>query len=210
MYWTICDRPREGPDEGRQGPHLITQSSYILIILFIYPGRGVPPPPPRITLFAMSPCTDPKYTTPVTITNRTHTYPQSYTPPPCLSEARAPPHPMLTRLLPAARTHIFSHLRPLISSPLTGPQGLVLSLRDFLALSLPPAPLKSLLSIYESSSFSLCVSLSISLPLFIIPFFSRSLFSQESETEKGVAFSTQEPQPSPFVLYYKQTPHILK
>lgn len=57
-----------------------------------------------------------------------------------LAEARAF-QPGSKVSLPEARTHIVSHrCLPLpTSSPPTGPQGLRLSLRDFLTLSLPPA-----------------------------------------------------------------------
>lgn len=107
-------------------------------------------------VFALSRCTDPKYTPPVTIIHRTHTYTHllGHT---LLIEARVFP-PACKASSCSTYTHSFPS-PPSISSPPTGPQGLELSLR--LSRTFPSACclFESLLSIYESLCLSFCVSI---------------------------------------------------
>lgn len=218
VSWIDCAIEQEkGEDEGgggcKFGPHLINQSNYIFIILFIYPGHGILLPTPCRTLFAVSRCTDPKYTLPVTITNRT--------PPPhhhhhhsVLLRGVCSPHlpkpPNCEAFSCSTYTHSFpsppSHLIPSDWPPGSGAYSVRLSCTLSSSCSL-----KSLLSIYESSFLSLYVSISINLSLPIIPFSPLShASSPKKEKQKeggggGVSTQGEEPEPSPFEFYYKQT-----
>lgn len=131
----MCSRAREGADRG--GSALTSPCIYIFMILFIYLGRSIPPilrlRPAGfcVIFFAVSRCTDPKYTFPITITHRTHTctYLSGHTTPPTYRGACVPPGSQASSC--STYTHSFPLLPPPVSPPLTSPEGLKLSLKTF-------------------------------------------------------------------------------
>ncbi len=185
---TVCvqsSRGRGGSGSGgaKVGPHQSVQLYFhdFVYLPWIRRPSDSPPPPCRILcyLFAVSQCTDPKYTPPVKIAYRTHTCTHSSghtTPPPSLIEARVFPP---ARKASSCSTYTHSFPSPLlppslpaISSPPTGPQGLELSLRLLRTFSSFCSLFESLLSIYESVlSLFLHVHLLINPSLPILPFF---------------------------------------
>lgn len=178
---SVCNRAREGGGWRRGGGKVGPQSMQLYFHDFAclsWIQRASDPLACRILcLFSVSQCTDPKYTPPVTeLTEHTRVFFRTYN---LWSYWSACVPTQFARPLPAARTHIVSHHPP------SGPQCFKLSLRDFLALCFPP-PFESLLSIYESLAFILCVhpSISSSLPIIPIPFIS-GLFPRGRRRRSG-------------------------
>lgn len=136
---------------------LITQCNciFVIFVYWLWMWRQSALQDFVLFVFAVSRCTDPKYTPPMTIIHRTHThtlvrtyiaYRGACVPPACKASSCS------------TYTHSFPS-PPSISSPPTGLQGLELSLR--LSRTFPSACclFESLLSIYESLCLSFCVSI---------------------------------------------------
>lgn len=171
VYWTDCPCAFEQGADGEGGggkfrPHHLKRLYFHDFVYLPWTRRPSDPPPPPCgilcDLFAVSRCADPKYTPPVTITNRTHT--STHT------RQDIQPSPLIeTRVFPPARkasscrtyTHSFPSPPPSHFIPSDRPQGLSGFLWDILALSLPPAPCLNLsyLSMNRCISLSACPSI---------------------------------------------------
>lgn len=170
VYWTDCPCAFEQGADGEGGggkfrPHHLKRLYFHDFVYLPWTRRPSDPPPPPCgilcDLFAVSRCADPKYTPPVTITNRTHT--STHT------RQDIKPSPLIeTRVFPPARkasscrtyTHSFPSPPPSHFIPSDRPPGsLRLSLRHSRTFTSSCSLFESLLSIYESLYLSVCVSI---------------------------------------------------
>lgn len=108
---------------GEPEPHQSARLYFHEFFGFIFFGRRVHPPcrTRGLFVFAASRCADPKYTSPVTSSQkntRTHTYTHARWDIHCLSRHVSLPTPPAQRPLPAARTHILSHRPPCAPTPI--------------------------------------------------------------------------------------------
>lgn len=220
MSWTESprSRARERAECGEWGVvslGLISQCNciFMIFVYFLWPLRPSALQDLGLFVFAMSRCTDPKYTSPVTISQRTHTYTHACWDIHCLSRRVCSPWP--ARPLPAARTHIVSHHRPPhLILPDLARRVSSFSLRLFRTFPSTCCLFGSLLSVYESLYLFLCVSIYWSIYLHIsspFPFIS-GLFppGRKGWKKKPVAAQGQEPEPSPFGFHYKRTSTLQK
>lgn len=173
MSWTESprSRARERAGCGEWGVvslGLISQCNciFMIFVYFLWPLRESALQDLGLFVFAVSRCTDPKYTSPVTISQRTHTYTHACWDIHCLSRRVCSPRP--ARPLPAARTHIVSHHRPPhLILPDLAPRVSSFSLRLFRTFPSTCCLFGSLLSVYESLYLFLCVSIYWSIYLHI-------------------------------------------